>query len=200
MKYLSIIIILCFSLNAMASTGTLKELENAIDNYQYAMTVEWDQKDVSFKEGQIDALTAQVDQLFQKGLTVQDLNLLVEKRFNNSKVAETVKMKISLLGNKITPANVAQILKDNSIELYQQGASWNGDAPLYISIGVSIVAIVAILVAYGNWKDKNYVCEQYAIADYCTDSFDCSERYGCNYSGTECGSYERCIKEVRVGI
>lgn len=199
MRILSALIAFCFTMNVFASTGALKELESALDEYQYSMTVEWDQKDEAFKARQIDALTSQVDKLFKKGLAVQDVNLLVEKRFQNSKVAEAVKMKLSLLGNKVTPANVAQVLKDNSIELYQQGASWNGEAPFFISVGVSIVAIIAILVAYNNWKDNNYVCAEYAIADYCTDYYDCGD-YGCHYDGTDCGSYERCIKEVRTDI
>lgn len=206
MKYISAIIALCFTMNLFASTGALAELEHSLDDYQYAMTVEWDQRDEAFKGQQIDALAAKVSSLFKSGLTVEDVNLLVEKRFHNSKVAEAVKTKLALLGDQVTPTNVAQVLKENSFELYQRGASWNGDTPMFISIGVAIVAIVAILVAYGKWKDKNYECAEYAIADYCTDAYDChsssdssTNSGSCYYVGTRCGSYERCIKEVRVG-
>lgn len=206
MKILSALIAFCFTMNVFASTGSLKELETAIDDFQYSMTVEWDQKDQAFKTQQIDGLTSKVDQLFKKGLAVEDLNLLVEKRFHNSKVAEAVKLKLALLGNKVTPANVAQVLKDNSIELYQQGASWNGDTHMFIAIGVAVVAIIAIALAYSGWKKDNYECAEYAIADYCTDAYDChgnDSEYSsghCSYAGTRCGSYERCIKEVRTDI
>ena len=206
MKILSALIAFCFTMNVFASTGALKELELAVDDFQYSMTVEWDQKDEAFKTNQIDGLTLKIDQLFKKGLAVQDLNLLVEKRFRNSKIAEAVKMKLSLLGDKITPANVAQMLKDNSVEFYQQGASWNGDVPLFLSIGVAVVAIIAISLAYSGWKKDSYQCAEYAIADYCTEAYDChgssSENSSghCSYAGTRCGSYERCIKEVRTDI
>lgn len=207
MKIISILLTLCFSLNLFASTGAVQELESSLDEYQFAMTVEWDQKDEAFKNAQIDQLSAKVASLFKSGLSVQDVNFLVSKRFQNSKAAEAVKLKLALLGDQVTPANVAQVLKENSFGLYQQGASWNGETQMFISIGVAIVAIIAISVAYSKWKDANYECVEYAQADYCTDAYDCwshsdssTSSGSCYYVGTRCGSYERCIKEVRIGL
>ncbi len=205
MKILSILIAFCFTMNVFASTGALNDLSAAMDDYQYSMTVEWDQKDQSFKNKQLEVLSAKMGELFKKGLTSQDVNKLVESRFKNSQVAEAAKLKIAMMGNKLTPANVVEVLKDNSSELYVNGASWNGNTQVFVWGGV-IVAIIAISLAYGQWKNANYECAEYAIADYCTDAYDChgtDSEYNsgsCYYVGTRCGSYERCIKEVRTDI
>lgn len=199
MKVISILIAFCFTMNVFASTGGLSELSSAMDEYQFAMTVEWDQKDQAFKNKQLEILSAKMGELFKKGLTSQEVNKLIETRFQNSKAVEAAKLKVSLMGNKLTPSNVVEVLKDSSSDIYSNGASWNGNTQLFV-IGGVIVAIVAILVAYSQWKDANYVCTERAIADYCTDTFDCDDYYGCSYVGTECGSYERCIKEERTDV
>lgn len=53
MKLTALLLTFCFSLNVMASTGTVQELERHLDEYQYALTVEWDQKDQSFYQTQM---------------------------------------------------------------------------------------------------------------------------------------------------
>ncbi len=205
MKLISALIAFCFTLNVFASTGAIAELSSAMDDYQYAMTVEWDQKDQAFKTKQLEALSAKMGQLFKEGLTSQDVNVLIENRFKNSKVADAARVKLALMGNNLTPANVVDILKDSSSEIYANGASWNGNTQIFVWGGV-LVAIIAIAVAYGQWKNDNYECAEYAIADYCTDAYDChgnDSEYSsgsCHYVGTTCGSYERCIKEVRTDI
>ncbi len=205
MKILSALLALCFTMNVFASTGAISELSSAMDEYQFAMTVEWDQKDQAFKTKQLQTLSAKMSELFKDGLTSEDVNVLIENRFKNSQVAQAAKVKLALMGNNLTPANVVDILKDSSSDIYSNGASWNGNAQIFVWGGV-IVAIIAIAVAYSQWKDNNYECAEYAIADYCTDAYDChgsDSEYSsgsCYFVGTRCGSYERCIKEVRTDI
>ncbi len=205
MKIISALLALCFTMNVFASSGSLDALSSAMDEYQFAMTVEWDQKDQAFQAKQLEALSAKMGELFKQGLTVQDVNVLIDSRFKNSQVAQAAKAKLALLGNNLTPANVLDILKDNSSDIYSNGASWNGNAQIFVWGGV-IVAIIAIAVAYSQWKKDNYECVETAIADFCTDAYDChgssseNSSGSCYYAGTRCGSYERCIKEVRTDI
>ena len=205
MKIISALIALCFTMNVFASSGALNELSSAMDNYQYAMTVEWDQKDQAFKTKQLETLSGKMGELFKEGLTSQDVNVLINSCFKNSQVAQAAKVKLALMGNNLTPANVVDLLKDSSSDIYSNGASWNGNAQIFVWGGV-IVAIIAIAVAYNKWQNDNYECVETAIADFCTDAYDChgsDSEYSsgsCYYAGTRCGSYERCIKEVRTDI
>ncbi len=205
MKLISLFLILCFTMNAFASSGAIHELSSVIDDYQYAMTVEWDQKDETFRRKQLEALSGKMGALFKQGLTAQDVNILIENRFKNSQVAQAAKAKVALMGSNLTPANVVDLLKESSSDIYSSGASWNGNTQIFVWGGV-VLAIIAIAVAYSKWKSDNYECAEYAIADYCTDAFDCygsDSEYSsgsCYYVGTRCGSYERCIKEVRTDI
>lgn len=198
MKLISALLAFCISMNVFAASGVLKEFESAMDEYQFAMTVEWDQKDLAFKNMQLEALNAKMGSLFAQGLTSADVNVVIDGRFKNSQAAAAAKMKVAMLGDKLTPANVVDVLKNSSEDIYSQGASWSGNTQYFVWGGVAI-AIIAIAVAYSKWKDKNYVCTRTAIADYCTDRYDC-DTYGCSFEYTECGSYERCIKEERVGF
>lgn len=205
MKLISALLALCFTMNVFASTGAISELSMAMDEYQYAMTVEWDQKDQAFKAKQLEALSGKMGELFKEGLTAEDVNVLINNRFKNSQVAQAAKVKLALMGNNLSPSNVVDLLKDSSSDIYSNGASWNGNTQLFVWGGV-IVAIIAIAVAYSKWKSDNYECAETAIADFCTDAYDChgtSSEYSsgsCYYVGTRCGSYERCIKEVRTDI
>ncbi|MES2527218.1 MAG: hypothetical protein V4598_09020 [Bdellovibrionota bacterium] len=205
MKFISALLALCFTMNVFASTGAMDDLSTAMDEYQFAMTVEWDQKDQAFKTKQLEVLSGKMGQLFKQGLTAQDVNVLIDNRFKNSQVAQAAKVKLALLGNNLTPANVLDILKDNSSDIYSNGASWNGNTTLFVWGGV-VVAIIAIAVAYSKWQNDNYECVETAIADYCTDAYDChgssseTSSGSCYYAGTRCGSYERCIKEVRTDV
>lgn len=198
MKLISALIALCFTMNVFASSGSIEALSSAMDEYQFSMTVVWDQKDQAFKAKQLEILSKKMGELFRNGMTAQEVNIMIDSRFKNSQIAEAAKLKLALMGDKLTPANVVDILKDSNSDLYSNGASWNGNTHLFVWGGV-IVAIIAIVVAYSKWKSDNYTCAEYAIADYCTDEYDC-DNYGCSYDGTECGSYERCIKEVRTDV
>jgi hypothetical protein len=205
MKLISALVAFCFTMNVFAASGTINELSVVMDDYQYAMTVEWDQKDMAFKSKQLELLSARMGELFKDGLTAQDVNVLIENRFKNSQVAEAAKIKLALMGDKITPANVVDLLKTSSTDIYSNGASWNGDVQYFVWGGV-IIAIIAIAVAYSQWKSDNYECAETAIADYCTDAYDCwgsdssTSSGSCSFVGTRCGSYERCIKEVRTDV
>ena len=50
MKVMSLLLSLCLTLNLLAASGPVQEIERQVDEYQHALTVEWDQKDQKFYE------------------------------------------------------------------------------------------------------------------------------------------------------
>jgi hypothetical protein len=181
-KLLSIALAFTFTFNVYAATA-VSELEKSMDDYQYALTVEWDQKDQKFYDAQTQAFFSKMGSLIQeKGLKQEEIISLAEKKIANKQAVEALKLKLNLLGNVKDTTELAAVLKDVSKDMYAQGAAWNGDA---VIIGGIVVLVVAI-VGYAIWFSANHVCVQY------------SERWECD-SYTNCTSYNYCYTDTRCG-
>jgi hypothetical protein len=90
---------------------------------------------------------------------------------------------MNLLSSQASSASeLAELLKINSSEFYQNGASWNGEVG-YVGIGV----VFAALLGYAIWHEIKYQCvawETYRDCDWETDSngnrhYDCDNERRC---------------------
>ena len=180
-KLLSFLLVLCFSANVMA--GSSAGLERAMDDYQYALTVEWDQKDQKVYQAKTDAFFAEMAKLIsQEGLSQAEVLAIAEKKMQNKAQLEALKLKLSLAGKASNSAELAKILQDSVKGMYAQGASWNGDALLPIGIGL----LVAAIVGYAIWFHATHEC-------VATDErWECSSYTECNTYGDYCWSDESC--------
>jgi hypothetical protein len=191
MRIISLLVAFCFSFNVMASSGTVQELERAMDEYHYGLSVEWDQKDPSFFDLKTKEFFSKMEGLIKiQGLSQEQIMTLVEKKVNNKKVVEALKLKMSLLGKGSTAEELARMIKDSTKEMYAQGASWNGEVVTSVVIGL----LVAAVVGYSIWWNANHVCvayeTQYVCDNYCNDG----GFYRPDYSGSHClgGFYSTC--------
>lgn len=165
MKITSLLVMLCFTFNVLAGAGTVQELERQFDDYQYAMTVEWDQKDSKFQEAETMKFFDGVSNLMSKGLSTQEVMSMAEKKMGDKKALEALKLKLTLAAKASSPEELSQILKVNSKEFYSHGASWNGSVVLTAGLVVLIVAVIG----YSIWFDATHECVAY------------EERYACDY-------------------
>ena len=85
MRLISALLCFCLTFNVMAASGTVQELERALDEYQYSLTVEWDQKDAAFMTEKTEAFYQTLAVLMQKGLTEKEIMDLVAKKSKNPK-------------------------------------------------------------------------------------------------------------------
>jgi hypothetical protein len=184
MRFLSLLVAFCFSLNVMASTGTVQELERVLDDYHYSLVVEWDQKDQSFYDAKTTALFSQLEKLIkEEGLTQAQMMTVIEKKSGNKKMIEALKLKMSIMGKGVTALELSQIVKDSSHDMYSQGASWNGEVVFYVSIGL----LVAAVVGYSIWWENNHVCVAYENEYVCNTYNNCS--YSSGYYDPYFGGY-----------
>jgi hypothetical protein len=164
MRVISLLLSLCFTFNVMASTGTVQELEKAIDEYQFAMTVEWDQKDQSFVKKTTDAFYGNLSELMERGLTQEEVMNVISQKTKNPKDIEVLKLKLkSLAGNAHSSSDLAQAIAENSKLLYSNGASWDGS----VIITGGVLVVVAALIGYGIWWDANHTCIATAQGQQC---------------------------------
>lgn len=171
MKLVSLFVALCFTMNVFASTGGAKAFEAALDEYHYAVSVEWDQKDVKFHEAKTKELFDKMQALITEGaINQKEINEVIEKKINNKATVDLLKLKMSLAGDFQSPEDLANFMRESSKELYSQGASWNG----YVVIPVAVVLTAVVALGFAMWYSATHGCQEYAQT---CDQFGCRNNY-----------------------
>ena len=160
MKFLSWILLLCFVSNAFASTGAVAELERALNDYQYNMVVDWDQKDKAQAEKFSYEFFARLDDLFQKdGLSNEDVMSYMETRIQDKKRLAELQGQVSMIANKANSSKeLARLLSENAGAFESKGASWNGTTTL-LAAGL-FIAVAALLVHKIIFNLNHYCAEE----------------------------------------
>lgn len=192
MRFVSLLVAFCFSLNVMASTGTIQELERHMDEYQYALSVEWDQQDQAFYDAQTKIFFEKMSKLVSAGLTQEEVLKMVEAKTKNKVALEALKLKISLLSKNASAEELAEIVKQSSKDLYSEGASWNGEVVFSVVFGLVVIGALV----YSIWWSANHEC----VAT--ENQYVCTQQSDCYYSGGTVGggySYDMWGNWVQAG-
>jgi hypothetical protein len=179
----SMMVVAMFSVQASAATN--EGLKAAFDELNYSLTVEWDQKDQAVYSSKMKAFTSQIRALQSKGMTDADLISFVQSEVKDKKVAKDLETAFNMISiNKMSSEEASKYMVATMKKSYSAGASWNGDAVLYIGLGVLIVAAAIALAAGGYSGGGNG-------GGYCEDVYVCDTTcYNDYYYGYEC--YEDC--------
>lgn len=184
MKFFSWLLCLCLSMNVLASTNSIQRLERGMDDYHFALTVEWDQKDKEFYNKKTEEFFASVKEAMNEGVSKAEILKLVESRTKNPGSLEAIKLKMNVLSAQADNQNeLAELLRISTADFYQQGASWNGDVALYTGLGF----LAAALIGYAIWWNVKYECvayETYRDCDWETDrngdrDYECENKKRC---------------------
>lgn len=142
MKSLTALLILCFSINGFAAAGLAERFKETLDQYEYSMKVEWDQKDSAFLQQTNENFSATVDDLFLEGL-------------NSTHIAMALKdNKAVTIPKEMNREDFLGWMKNNSNNLYSKGASWDSSVLIYSGLGILVVGFIA----YSVWYSSNYKC------------------------------------------
>jgi hypothetical protein len=177
MKMIAIVLSLCFTFNVFA--GSVSELEKAFDAYNYAVTVEWDQKDPAFHEAQTKLLLEKITTLRNEGLSREEILATVENKVANKEAFEALKLKLSLL-KAGSVEELALMIRETSNDMYSHGASWSGNVAVYI-----FPAVILAVVIYAIATAKDYECVRWEVGEYCEGG----TYVYCGY-GEHCAEYQ----------
>lgn len=158
--------LLCFLLtfNVLASSGTIQGLERALDEYQYALTVEWNQEDEDFQQAATQKFYGQLGALMEQGLTQSEILDVLSKKIRNPKELEALKLKLTLVASHAnTSSELASMMAQEAKNLYSTGASWEGY--MYVSIGAGL--LVVGLLAYSIWWSSSTECVATGVGQQC---------------------------------
>lgn len=174
-------------LTVQAHATTQNGLKAAFDEMNYALTVEWDQKDQSFYEGELKKFNAAVRELQKKGLTNQQMIDFAKSQIKDAKIAKDLETAFTMITiNKMSSEEASQYMLDTMKRAYSNGASWGGEVLVYLGLGLLVVGLAVGLSGaptgggYGTCYDD---CYYYNV--YCTDyygySYVCDRAYTCDY-------------------
>lgn len=189
MKVLALLLSLCMSLNLMAASGSAEALSQALDEYQYAITVEWDQKDQAVYQKETNAFFEKIGAaVAEGGLSKEEILSLAEKKMANKKSFEALKLKLALVGDATSPKELSKVLQESSKDFYQSGASWNGSIDWEV---VGTIAGIVALVAFVVWFNVNYECGGTKEVWTCDSHTSSDGTYSTSTCGweTECAYY-----------
>lgn len=209
MKLISLLLSFCLTFNVMAASGAISELERQLDDYHYALTVEWDQKDQQFYEEKTADFFKNVKKLIEKdGLTQKQVLTFLEKKSNNKLAINAISLRMSFLNKSSSVTDLSELIKETANELYSKGASWNGEVALITGLGLVAIAAIGYAVWYSATHEcaryqQEYVCNTYSNCGFYSGSFGAStsrmycENYRFTNTTTTCGYTDVCAEYKR---
>jgi hypothetical protein len=191
-RMISLLIVLCFTANAFASTAGVTKLNRAIDEYQFNLTVVWDQKDQTYPRAEAKKFLSSVKALVsEESLSATDLRQALGTRLKSAEQINELELQLRLAGVD-DEISLIKFIDENSSQLYQRGASWNGGVGATVAAGalgflfLGVIGVIFLLSPNcKEWKDEYY----------CKDLQDCDgtgEYRTCSYDGQECGVFPKC--------
>lgn len=157
----------CFS--AFAVTPNQIALKQAFDEFHYALSVDWDQKDQAFFQAKSEDFNQSLTNLMKQGLTKEDLIGFAKSEIKDAKQADEIVARLNRLNvATMTEKDLSKTVLDMRSSLYSNGASWQG-AGDGILIGLGVVALLGFAV----WFGLNYHCARYNSCG----SIDCYSGY-----------------------
>jgi hypothetical protein len=159
-----------FTVNAYAASNS--GLKAAFDELNYALSVEWNQKDQEFYSAQMKKFSEVVHDLQAKGLTNSQLIDFVKAEVKDEKVARDMQTALTMISiQKMSPSEAADYMSKTMKNSYAKGASWSGDATMLL-LGVGVLAIVIAVALSGSYSGGGngcydyYTCDTYCYSDY----------------------------------
>lgn len=150
----SVLSFIFLSGNSFAATG----FKDLIHDYQYEVTVEWDQQDKDFINRADEKLISGVETLLQEGASPQELLNEALTLIPDEKVKADVKQTLKLYGQKeFSKEQLVAFLSQNTSQMARQGSSWSTVGKILVGVVVTyaVLKILMIIIMYSD-TDPNY--------------------------------------------
>lgn len=184
-KFLSLVLAFSFSLSAFASSGSVQGLDQLLNEYEYSMALEWDQKDLRARSEIVNRMSADLKALMaSEQVSKQDLISVIQKRVKSKNNLEALKLKASLLPENLSQEQQLETLLQ-SLNSGAQGASWNSRTGTIAVVSIVGLYLAAMVLVVANQLQQGE-CVEYGteMREYCNDSSEfssgtCYMRYPC---------------------
>ncbi len=151
-SFISMLMIVTFPMNAVHASEA--SLADAMNELQYNLTVQWDQKDQAAKNQYVDAFTQKVAALKAAGLSDEELLKAVATEAGDPQSAADLQaLSEYAKSNQLTPEQITDAVVQYSNQASHDGAHWlgkggHGDGfPIGgVLIGVGVLAVIVVVI------------------------------------------------------
>ncbi len=155
-------VVAIFTVQAQAASQN--GLKAAFDEMNYALTVEWDQKDQSFYEAQIKNFISVVRGFQKAGMTNSQMIDFAKSEIKDAKVAKDLETAFSMITiNKMSSEEASEYMISSMKRAYSNGASWNGDVVIIFAVAIAIIAVAAVLSSSSNPTMTGPICYEECV-------------------------------------
>lgn len=135
--------ILAITIFSAAQANTHEGMKAAFDEFNYATTVEWDQKDQSFLELKKQELAMAIE---AQGMSREDLISFTKAQLNNEVLGQNLDTVLNAVSMNEMSAEQAHSIMANAIAQAQvKGASWNG-VIIMTPVGLLVLVLIIIII------------------------------------------------------
>lgn len=158
------------------NAATHNSLKTAFDDLNYSLTVEWDQKDRSFYNAQMEKFATEVKGLQAQGMSNQELIDFTLSQLKDQKMAKDLETAFNMVAiNKMGAEEAHRYVTDVMNKSYSRGASWAGEVVAGVIALIIFVAVAAIVAGSAKLEDGCYkvrTCEEYCGFGACYEECD----------------------------
>ena len=178
----TLLLAFAFVTTASASTVGAHSIKAAIDEFNFAVTVEWDQQDQAFYQAQMKKFLANLNTLRAQGATTAEIIDVAVSTVKNEKLASEMKSILELIEvEKLSVEEAQGMLLEATKNSSSTGASWSSDAWVWIGPVLGIAILLAVLGGSSNGS---------STTDPGTNpGYTCGYNYSCYWGYDSWGHY-----------
>ncbi len=164
--------------NAFAAPEINSGLKTALDELNYGLAVEWDQKDQAVYEEKVASFKKQIVNLKEQGVSNSDLVEGTLSLVKDEKTKAELKEAISSFSS-LSAEQAMKEVQNMSSKINAKGSSWNGETALVLIPGILIGALMIYIVAtLATSKGENVPFEQKETVYTCEYRDTCFSMWG----------------------
>jgi hypothetical protein len=126
-------------------------LQSAIQQLNFSLTVEWDQKDPNFKAKALKTFNAQIKELQASGVSTQSIVAGLKSQLKDAKlIADLDRLANVAKTKKMSPKQTQSLVAQYAAQAQKAGASWTGEGAVYTLVAIAVIALIVVAIANGN--------------------------------------------------
>lgn len=165
-------LVLALALTTTSAFASTQGLKAAFDELNYALNIEWDQKDEDFYKNEMKKFQQTVSSLKAQGLTEGEMLNIVLSEVKDQRAAESIKAAFDTISiDQMNASDAISILLETMKKTYSSGASWNGDSSYIIFSTVVVIALIAIIINHDEKTSETYCYNDYYAGTICVKHY-----------------------------
>lgn len=143
-----------FVTTASASTVGPQAVQNVIKEFNYSISVEWDQKDPAFYKASVEKLKADIAALQADGVEMSEIIDASVATIKDAKLAADMKAALNVVeAGKMSIEEAQAFVLEAARNSNNRGASWSSDVYVFVGPIIGIALVIALLAGGSGSTD-----------------------------------------------